>query len=173
MDGPKSPSPNRPLYGDTKAALPMKWYQFVICFLFFAHAALRVVEAIGYFSGSAASTLAKGRVSAQWIYAMYPSLRGLMYGMGVLSLATAVLAIVGRQWMAHFDKRGITALMVLYLIQIASNILYPAGVLAIVGVRPGTLDTVTMVSAISSIVVGIAAVILNGVYFKKRAHLFH
>lgn len=101
--------------------LPMNWYKFVIYFMLFANAVFGIIGAIGYFSGSTTSSLAEGMVSAEWIYAMYPALRWLMYFMGVVSLGTAVLAIIDRQWLAHFDKRGIAALAALYILGIAIN----------------------------------------------------
>lgn len=153
--------------------LPMNWYKFVIYFLFFANAVINVIGAIGYFSGSTTSALAEGMVSANWIYAMYPALRGLMYFMGIVALASAVLAIVGRQWMAHFDKRGIIALAVLYIIGIVSNVIYMVGLMTIIQVGIGDLGVTAISSMIGSIVGGVVALVLNMIYFKKRAHLFH
>ncbi len=151
----------------------MKWYQFLICFLLFAHAAFSIIGAVGYFSGATTSALAEGKVSAQWIYAMYPALRGFMYGMGILCLILAVLAVIVRQWLVHFDKKGIFALAAWYLANLASNIIYIAGLLGIVGIRPGVIDSVTISCTAISAIGSIALFLLNRVYFKKRAHLFY
>lgn len=153
--------------------LPMNWYKFVIYFMLFANAAFGIIGAIGYFSGATTSSLAEGKVSAEWIYAMYPALRWLMYFMGAVSLGMAVLAIIDRQWLAHFDKRGIPALAALYIIGVVSTLIYAIGLITILKVGLGDFGPVMVSSVVGSVVGSIVALVLNMVYFNKRAHLFH
>ena len=159
----------------------MNWYKFVIYFMLFLSALGNIISAVQHFTGSNITAMIGEPVNIEWIYAVFPSLRFLLYFCGIASLAMAVLAIITRQWLAHFDKRGITGLLLLYAGTGLISLIYIIGFMSIFSPALGTLGSdefaavmgVMIFFAIAIIAGAVLMIVLNRIYFRKRAHLFH
>lgn len=149
-------------------ALPMRWYKFVIYVQLFLSALVSVINGIAYFSGSFVETLTGGG-SPELVFAFYPALQPLCYFLGIVSIGSAVFAIITRQWLAHYLLKGITALYAVYALSIASNLICMVGLMMIFEVSIGDLGS-TYIGSIIGLVILLA---LSRVYFNKRRHLFH
>lgn len=149
-------------------ALPMRWYKFVIYVQLFLSALVSVINGIAYFSGSFVETLTGGG-SPELVFAFYPALQPLCYFLGIVSIGSAVFAIITRQWLAHYLLKGITALYAVYALSIACNLICMVGLMMIFEVSIGDLGS-TYIGSIIGLVILLA---LSRVYFNKRRHLFH
>ena len=161
--------------------LPMNWYKFVIYVMLFLSALGNVIGAVQYFTGSSVTSMIGEQVNIEMVYAIFPSLRFLLYFCGIACIGLGVLAIITRQWLAHFDKKGITGLLLLYAGNAVVSLIYIIGFFAIFSPALNTLGSdefaavvvVLAVSSIGTILGAVIMMVLNHVYFKKRAHLFH
>lgn len=155
-------------YDPMQPALPMRWYKFVIYVQLFLSALVSVINGIAYFSGSFVETLTGGG-SPELVFAFYPALQPLCYFLGIVSIGSAVFAIITRQWLAHYLLKGITALYAVYALSIACNLICMVGLMMIFEVSIGDLGS-TYIGSIIGLVILLA---LSRVYFNKRRHLFH
>ncbi len=134
--------------------LGMGWYKFMIYFQLFAGAVLDFFLAFRYFG------------AAQYLnqYAAYgdPSpLYPMFIILGIASAVFGILSIYCRMLLARFSKKALTALYVMYGINIA------IGLIAFIGANTsGATETS------SSTAGSIAVLVVNVMYYKKRAHLF-
>ena len=162
-DQSQAPQGNHPYQrGEETGEKPMKWYKFVIYVQLFLAALGALYTAYTYITGLGLG----GKEVRDLIYAVYPSMKGLMVVMGVVYILVAVAYIVVRQWLAHYKWRGVMALYVMYVVPFALNLIFVVGSSVILGqlILPGTLF---------SLLVGtVVGVVLNVIYFNKRRHLF-
>lgn len=149
--------------------LSMKWFKFVIYVQLFVTALASVANTVMYLSGSFASTLAStdGSVPAAIVYSYLPGLWPLVVVLAVLSAGTAVWAIVVRQWLAHYQWRGVQGLYILYVLAIASNLISMLGLGVVIHNFAFSLT-----STIPALITQVVLLVLNRVYFNKRQHLF-
>ena len=143
---------------------PMGWYKFLIYFALFASCVLNALSAIGMFSG-----MIYGDASGL-VYAIFGGLRIVDILYGLVMAAMAVLAILTRQKLAQFRKDGPTYLLMLYVINMAVSVIYLILVTIIVGDM--VLTGEVMGQYLLIIVVSIVMIVVNNIYFKKRASLF-
>ena len=142
----------------------MGWYKFLIYFALLASCVLNALSAIGMFSG-----MIYGDASGL-VYAIFGGLRIVDILYGLVMAAMAVLAILTRQKLAQFRKDGPTYLLMLYVINMAASVIYLILVTVIVGDWVLTGDV--MGQYLLVIVVSIVMIVVNNIYFKKRASLF-
>ena len=143
---------------------PMGWYKFLIYFALFASCVLNALSAIGMFTGmfyDGASDL---------VYAFFGGLQFVDILYGIVMAVMAVMAILTRQKLAQFRKDGPTYLLMLYVINMAASVIYLILVAVIVGDWVLTGDIMGQYVAV--IVVSIIMIVVNNIYFKKRASLF-
>lgn len=156
----------------------MKWYKFLIYFALFAGALLNVGNAFTAFTG------AHYDGSAKYVYAMFGGLQAVDIIYGVVLIGLAVAAIYVRQQLAHFKKGAPKMFLVLYGANAVVGILYLAAVLVIAlasvsGYLSAYVDPIDValeivpVAQIFLTIIGAAIyLVLNKIYFDKRAHLF-
>ena len=157
-----SPAPADPVLSEP--APSMKWYKFLIFFALWAGAILNVLSGISQLTGM---TYAAVGVTARDVYAYYgEGLHVLDIVMGVAMIGLAVFSIIVRFQLAGYKKQSPKMLLVLYGVSLVVSILY--------SIIAGAITHVNMVdsSTISSLVVSAVMIVVNYVYFKKRAHLF-
>ena len=156
--------PPYPVQPQTMYPYPMKWYKALIYVLLFLTALSGLVNGIMFFSGS------HYQGYGDMVYAMIPGLKGLDSFVGILSLALIPVAIITRQKLAGFKRDSLNWLMITYVLGAATSLIYTFGAIAIVGdlLPVEELISTQVVSLIASVVV----IVLNNIYFKKRASLF-
>ena len=85
-------------------------------------------------------------------------------------IALAVFDIVVRQRLAHFQRSGPRSLLILYVASIVVSLLYLILATAIVGDWLLSSDTISQYA--TNIIIAVVMILVNNLYFKKRASLF-
>lgn len=145
---------------------PMNWYKFVIYFALFAGAVLNAINGILHLTGS---VWEMQNVSADMVYAVFGGMQAvdIIYGIGAIALAA--FNIVTRMHLAKFRKTGPKFLSVCYGVAVGLALLYIILTSAVTGISIGDLVGAT---EIMQLVVSIVMLVVNVVYFNKRASLF-
>ena len=145
---------------------PMNWYKFVIYFALFAGAVLNAINGILHLTGS---VWEMQNVSADMVYAVFGGMQAvdIIYGIGAIALAA--FDIVTRMHLAKFRKTGPKFLSVCYGVAVGLTLLYIILTSAVTGISIGDLVGAT---EIMQLVVSIVMLVVNVVYFNKRASLF-
>ena len=153
---------------------PMKWYKFLIYFALFAGSALNLINGIMYFIGGQYNS----KAAAEFYWALLPSLKAWDIIMGILCLAFAAYGIYVRFALAKFKKNAPLHLYTLYIAVNVASIIYRIAVYSIVlngfsSYLGASVDSSAIIITVAIIAIFTAVlVVLNGIYFKKRAHLF-
>ncbi len=143
-----------------KKNLPMKWFKILIYFVLFATAALFVYEGINMLTGG------QYDIPAVDVYEELPALRKLDIMYAAASFILAIFAIFARFSLAAYRTIGISALNLVYALNMALAMFY---IVAIVLATKGrVVDTITMLY----IPLDLSMIAVNSVYFKKREALF-
>ena len=145
---------------------PMNWYKFVIYFALFAGAVINAISGILHLTGS---VWEMQDVSADMVYAVFGGMQAvdIIYGIGAIALAA--FNIVTRMHLAKFRKTGPKFLSVCYGVAVGLALLYIILTSAVTGISIGDLVGAT---EILQLVVSIVMLVVNVVYFNKRASLF-
>ena len=162
-------------YGQTRRFVPqadpkndprgMKWYKFIIYFQLFANAFVNAAMSLSLIMG-----LHYGDAdSAAQVYEIYPVMKGLDLGYGIVCLALAVLAIVTRMALAKFRRRG----PLLYYIVLLANVLFSLLYAVLAGSATGlqVLEALDMSSVIAPLT-NLVMLVLTKIYFDRRKDLF-
>ena len=125
-------------------ALPMKWYKFLIYFLLWFSGVVNIIGSFGYFGAGFLGTL-----------------------YGLVCIAAGALAIYTRYRLAQYRADGPMCLYALYAIQGGSSLLY--AILFAIFYYP---NAGLFGNAVGSIIGSGVMIVLNRIYFQKRASLF-
>ena len=142
--------------------MPMGWYKFIIYVQLFVIAGVSLINAGLSFTGLSLGSWDEVRL----LYAFIPELQMVMIVTGAITLGIAVFAIVVRQWLAHYEQKGIIGLYVLRGLIIANNVF---GTMAMTAIIHTTVSS----SVVSSCIVSIVLLVIDLLYFGKRKQLFH
>lgn len=179
-----------PVSPDTPAAVPipqtdpvapelvkyinMKWHNFLINFGLWAGAVINLSMAIELLFGLNYTTETYGGKTeniSDMIYAMFDGLQMIDIVFGVLIAGIAVLGIYTRFQLSAFRESGPKLLLAIYCSSTLWNIAYTVCVVAIVGFE--ILDGTKIISnAVTDVILSVAAVIINYIYYSKRSNLF-
>lgn len=147
--------------------LPMNWHKFLIYFALWAGGILNIISGILTFTGKQYELY--GDTPAEWVYAFFDGLKQLDMFYGIVLLALGVLCIVDRFQLAGFKRIGPKLLLVLYAANLVLGIIYVVAASKITGLEISDMaDSRTVASLVMSAVM----VVVNAIYYKKRAHLF-
>lgn len=149
----------------TAVELPMKWFKFVIYVQLFASVLINLYKAFSYLSGMVAESLSAG-MTAQKLYAYMPGLGALLTVLGVLHIGASVFSIVVRQWLAHYQWRGVLGLYAVYAIQVVINVITMVGFLIL------NASSRAAVALLPIVILLVVMIILSKFYFDKRRPLF-
>lgn len=154
-----------PIYG--QPMLSMRWYKFLINFGLFASMVLNFISAIMVFTGAQydlePSTL-------KLLYAFFPDLKTVDILYGLMLFGLMVFAFFTRMFLAGYKKNGPKMLYGLYIAAACVNLFYCIGVSA--AVPADEVIGQAVATTIGSIIGSAVMVIVNVIYFKKRANLF-
>ena len=148
--------------GNEAPAMPMKWFKFLIWFTLFVAALSNLVTGLNMLTGNQYEGLANR------VYALFKDLKTVDMLFGLLMIGLAAFAIYTRFRLSGFYKNGPLLLNIVYGANAGIGLIY---LIAADAATKGVLN-LDYSSAIISLVTSIAMIIINAVYFKKRAHLF-
>lgn len=143
----------------------MKWFKFIIYFQLFAAAVVDVINGITCISGSHYGG------DAYWVYSFYPSLKTADVLFGICSLAVAGFAIYVRMRLAKFRRNGPTLYYIFSGATIVISLIYIIAVCSALGASVGELLSASPGTG-SSVITSIIMLVVNYIYFGKRADLF-
>ena len=158
--GGYQPPQSNPGYG----AIPMNWYKFLIYFALFASCVLNAITGLALLTGAIYGD------ASGLVYSFYGALKIVDLLIGAVMIAVAVLAIITRQKLAKFKADGPSFLMILYGVNIAATVLYL--ILATLVVGDWLLSGDVVSQYVISTAVSIVMIVVNNIYFKKRASMF-
>jgi hypothetical protein len=142
----------------------MGWFKFMIYFGLFAGAVLNLINGIQMLTGSIYGD------SAALVYAVFEGLKGLDTIVGIAMIAVAALGVYTRFQLSGYKKNGPKLLTALYAAVLVVDLIYIIGINATL---PELLvKNVDMTSMYASMVAAVVMMIVNHIYFKKRADLF-
>lgn len=146
---------------ETKPDMPMKWFKFLIYFALWLSALSNLSSGLQLLTGAAYEGM------AERVYAFFDGLQAvdLIFGLG--SLALAGFAIYTRFQLAGFKKGSPKLLLMTYILACVLGLAYVLAAGAIIG-----MGDMNFASPIGSVIGAAIAVIVNKIYFDKRAHLF-
>ena len=152
---------------NTQPDMPMKWHKFLIYFGLWLGAIGGIGNGIMMLTG-AHYTQQGG--SPEMVYSRFPGLKTVDVLFAIIYIGVAIWAIYTRFQLAGYKAGAPGKLLALYIMSFAMGIIY-----AIVGASVIHVSVSTVLSGssiIGSIVGTIVAVVINNIYYGKRAHLF-
>ena len=158
--------------GTAPQAMPgMKWYKFLIYFLLFLNALVSIGDAARAFTGM--DYHSEG-VTPEMVFAFYPGLKTVTMFSGIAGIALAVFAIVVRQELAHFKKRGPKDFLALYVVGLVLTLVIQLATGTIISGKLGVGlgEAVSFGQLAGACAVRLVWILLHRTYFEKRAFLF-
>ena len=152
---PPDPAPMAP---------PMKWFKFLIYFSLFAGAVLNLINGISTMLGTQ-----YGEYS-ELVYSTFEALRPFDLFCGIYLILMAGFSIYARFRLAQFRKNGPTMLTLVYIAAAVFALIQVAGSMAIL--PQDSWGDINFTSVISTLASNIFWIVINHIYFKKRAYLF-
>ena len=142
---------------------PLRWHRFMMVAMIIG-AILTILSGILTVTGYQYFT---SGVEASRVYDVYPGLRGCDIAYGVAMIAIGIFQIFVRNRLNSFSRSGIPSMVVLYIVSIASTVVYllVAGSVS----RLNLFDS----SAVASLILSAAFLIINCIYYFKRRELFY
>lgn len=147
---------------------PMKWYKFLIYFLLFASGILNII------SGIMAMTGAQHGGLASMVYAVFGALKPIDVIFGLCAIGLGIYAIYVRFELAKLKRGAPKKLMMIYVFNCVINLVYAIAAIIIISSNPYSGNAATSISPsiIGTIIGAVVMIIVNKVYFDKRASLF-
>ena len=145
--------------------LPMRWYKFLIYVALWFSAAVNILGAIPYFTGTS---------QTEEVLAQFPILSTIDLFYGVLTLGMGVLALVTRFALAGYKKNAPALIVGFHTYGLVISLGYNALVLNITSSVYDPVDLIiTGMSVGVSVIVNATLIGCNYFYFKKRKRLFN
>ena len=145
--------------------MPMKWHKFLIYFSLWAGAVICALNGLQLLTG----TVYGPNNESEAVYVHFPALKSVDMVFGVIMIAIAVFLIYTRFQLARFREGAPNKLTIAYLLQLAAFLGYGIVISGIVHMSfSDVINSQTSASIVSSIVM----IVVNRVYYNKRAHLF-
>ncbi len=150
---------------DNRPDLPMNWYKFLIWIALWINAAANIMAGVQYI-GSSAQT--------EEILAAFPLIRTVELVYGALTLGMGVLALITRFALANYKRIAPKLIVGLYVYGLVISLGYNAIVLGMTSSTYEPVDfIITGMSVGTSVILNLALIGCNYVYFKKRKRLFN
>ena len=145
--------------------MPMKWHKFLIYFSLWANAVMSVISGAQIITGSQYGP----PEAAGQLYATVSGLKAADMVFGVLLIAMGAFFIYTRFQLAGFKAGAPNKLTIAYALDLAITLGYLMVVSGLTKIPVGDL----MNSSVpSTIIASVVLIIVNRVYYNKRAHLF-
>ncbi len=145
----------------------MRFYYALIYFGLYGGALLNVVVGMRYFSGRIYET---PYTHASDIYALFPALRYMNWGYGIVSILMGFFAIYVRNQLKDFKKNGPTMYYVLLGSMIVTPLVYLLGTLLLYGSEVSLGSWLEYAAELATQCIALYA---SHIYFHKRESLFN
>ena len=143
----------------------MKWFKFLIYFLLFAGAAINLIFGFNYISGGIYEVQTDGKVTAEMVYSLFGGLKAVDVFYGIAMIIIGGFGIFTRFRLSKYRKNGPLFLYILYGAGAGLSLIYSIAVMSISSVNQ-------ISTAVASVGISVALIILNIKYFGKRKNLF-
>lgn len=162
------------------ASVPMAWHRFVVYVQYILILLVVLANAVGYFSGIIYAKSSNGLTDgidpfevAHLVYGFYPQLRTLDIIMGIAMIGLGVYCLWVRMRMVKFKVNAWKHYCLFCICSMVVNIIYHIASTTIVSNAMGGSYLSDDVSVYVIEFIGmIVYLVLNVIYYKKRAHLF-
>lgn len=167
----QQPQPQQP-YGQQPYAqqpyaqtpeLGMKWFKFIIYVQLFLSALANLGTGISVLTGS---QYGEGK---ELVYYVFSSLKTVDVLYGVVLIVLAVGAIYVRMQLAGYRANGPKLYLVLMSATALASFIYIIAASSAIGELSRSLNLTTY---ITNLIISALLIVINAMYFKKRAHLF-
>ena len=147
--------------------LGMKWYMFLVSFYLMFNAIISVVNSFMYFTGNYVTIY--DMTPAEY-YAEYgAAMKAIDVAYGVILIGEALYLFLTRVRLMKFRKNAPALFLAFYVFNLLLNVAYYIAPIYISGNTLTMNDTSYLTSLV---IVYTVFIILNAIYFKKRAFLF-
>lgn len=143
----------------------MKWHKFLVYFSLWAGAVFTFISGIQYMTG------AQYKADRDLVYQVIPGMKAPDILYGLFCIAAAILAICTAVSLLKFKAVGPRLLTLTYVVGTAGSLIYVIAAVSVLSKYNADLSSI-YASASTSLVVSIVMIIVNSIYYKKRAHLF-
>ena len=149
---------------DNRPELPMNWYKFLIYFFLWVSAAVNIMSGVQYILGGQTEEMLEA----------FPILSTIDLFYGVLTLGMGALALLTRFALANYRKNAPALTVGLFTYGLVISLGYNALVLSLTSSAYDPVDLIiTGMSVGASIMLNLALIVCNHLYFKKRRRLFN
>ena len=143
----------------------MKWHKFLVYFSLWAGAVFTFISGIQYMTG------AQYEGKKDLVYQVIPGMKAPDILYGLFCIAAGILAIVTAVSLLKYKAVGPKLLTLTYVVGTAGSLIYVIAAASVLSKYNADLSSI-YTSASTSLVVSIVMIIVNSIYYKKRAHLF-
>ena len=149
-------------YAD-QPVLGMKWFKFIIYFQLFASMLMLIRD------GYMAATGAHYGGDAEFIYALWPSLKTTDILYAIICFALAAFALYVRMSLAKYKEQGPKLYLTLLICNLVFPFLYLAAASLTTGISMSELFSADLIGGALALII---LIFVNKKYFNKRRHLF-
>ena len=143
----------------------MNWHKFIVYFAIWAGAFISFVNGIRCLTGAHYGEYKK------MVYAFIPGLKAPDILYGLLLLGAVAIAIVTGLSLLKFRANGPKLLMILYIYSAGASLLYLVWAGAVLASYGADVSSI-IGSVVGSLIGSVVMIIVNKVYYGKRAHMF-
>ena len=149
---------------DNRPDLPMNWYKFLIYFFLWVSAAVNIMSGVQYILGGQTEEMLEA----------FPILSTIDLFYGVLTLGMGALALFTRFALANYRKNAPALTVGLFTYGLVISLGYNALVLSLTSSAYDPVELIiTGMSAGTLVMLNLALIVCNHLYFKKRRRLFN
>ena len=149
---------------DNRPDLPMNWYKFLIYFFLWVSAAVNIMSGVQYILGGQTEEMLEA----------FPILSTIDLFYGVLTLGMGALALFTRFALANYRKNAPALTVGLFTYGLVISLGYNALVLSLTFSAYDPVELIiTGMSAGTLVMLNLALIVCNHLYFKKRRRLFN
>ncbi len=155
-------------YGEAYSPQPvlgMKWHKFLVYFALWAGAVGYLIVGIITLTGSHYGS------NRDLVYTYIPEMKAPDTVYGIVLLGTAVFSVLTALSLLRFKAAGPKNLTMLYIIEMAGTAVYSIWSISVLSSYGGDTGDV-VANLVGALVGGVIGIVINKVYYGKRAHLF-
>ena len=154
----------------------MKWHKFLVGFALWFGGVINIINGISMFTG-AQYNREMGEGAAKIVYDAFPELKTVDVIYGILLIALGIFAFVTAYRLLYKLKGSPKLLLIRYAASAAVGIIYIIAAASILGkfsnAYGAEIDYAEVfLEAVFTAIISVLLIVLNRIYYKKRAHLF-
>ena len=149
---------------DRFGGVPMAWHKFLVYFSLWAGALMNLLQGIVCLTGAQYDY-------PEIVYRVIPDLKAPDVLYGVLLILLAVFGVITAVNLLKLKKGAPKLLLLLYFAAAAASLIYAIWAAGVLSDYTDEVSTI-IAAAIASVIMAVVMIIINHIYYKKRAHLF-